>query len=141
MAYREKIAWLSLFAMAVTFGPYFASSAGASRLNGHGPNLRQLELYAVAAVLQMLILGGGRLWLRRQAGGEAGAAPDERDRAIDYRSIRFAYAALIAGMVLVGCVMPFQSSGWSIINAALFMIVAAEVVHYGVVVFSYRRQA
>jgi hypothetical protein len=37
--------------------------------------------------------------------------------------------------------MPFSSNGWSIINAALVMIVAAEVVHYGVVVLSYRRQA
>jgi hypothetical protein len=44
-------------------------------------------------------------------------------------------------MILVGYVMPFNSGGWTIINAALFMIVAAELVHYGMVVFSYRRQA
>ena len=48
---------------------------------------------------------------------------------------------LYAGMILVGCVMPFNSNGWSIVNAALFMIIAAEAVHYAVVVFSYRRQA
>jgi len=29
----------------------------------------------------------------------------------------------------------------SIVNAALFMIIVAELVHYGVVVVSYRRQA
>jgi hypothetical protein len=58
-----------------------------------------------------------------------------------HRSIRSAYYLLIVGMILVGCVMPFHSSGWAIINAALFMIVAAELVHYSVVVFSYRRQA
>ena len=55
------------------------------------------------------------------------------------RSISSAYYVLIAGMIVVGCVMPFSASGWSIINAALVMIVAAEVVHYGVVVLSYRR--
>jgi len=44
-------------------------------------------------------------------------------------------------MILVGCVMPFNSGGWKIVNAALFMIVAAEVVHYGVAAVSYRRQA
>ncbi len=36
--------------------------------------------------------------------------------------------------------MPFSFSGWAIVNAALLMIVAAEVVHYGVVVVSYRSQ-
>jgi hypothetical protein len=44
-------------------------------------------------------------------------------------------------MILVGCVMPFNASGWRIVNAALAMIVAAEVVHYATVVFSYRRYA
>jgi len=37
--------------------------------------------------------------------------------------------------------MPFTSSGWTIINAALFTIVAAEIVRCGVIVVSYRRQA
>ena len=44
-------------------------------------------------------------------------------------------------MIVEGCVMPFNSSEWRIINAALFMIIAAEVVHYGVIVFDYRRQS
>jgi len=54
---------------------------------------------------------------------------------------RAAYGVLIAGMILVRCVMPFNSSGWRIINAALAMIVLAEVVHYVTVVISYRRFA
>ena len=48
---------------------------------------------------------------------------------------------LIAGMIMVGVMMPFNSGGWKIVNAALFMIVTAEVVHHGVAVASYRRQA
>ena len=56
------------------------------------------------------------------------------------RSVTFAYYVLIVGMILVGCVMPFHSSGWEIVNAALFMIVAAEIVHYAIIVISYRRQ-
>lgn len=43
-------------------------------------------------------------------------------------------------MILVGCVMPFTHTGWSIVNAALFMIVTAELVGYGLVVLTYRRQ-
>ena len=140
MPYREKTAWLSLIAMAVTFGPYFTIVALRS-LPEAVPNLRQLGLFALAAMVQMLILGAGHLYLRRGSPQDAQTPPDERDRAIKGRSISSAYYVLIAGMILVGCVMPFSSSGWSIINAALVMIVGAEVVHYGVVVLSYRRQA
>ena len=134
MPYREKTAWLSLLAMVVTFGPYFAMTA--ARASEPMPNLRQLGWFAVTAIAQMLILGVGRLYLRHGSTEE-----DERDQAIMRRSVSSAYYVLIGGMILVGCVMPFNSSGWSIINAALFMIIAAEAVHYGVVVFSYRRQA
>jgi hypothetical protein len=139
MPYREKIAWLSLIAMGVTFGPYFAIVASLHR--EPLPDLRQLGQLAVAAIAQMLILGLGRLYIRYRSPDEARTPPDERDRAIASRSISSAYYVLIAGMILVGCVMPFNLSGWTIINAALFMIVAAEVVHYGVIVVSYRRQA
>ena len=141
MSYREKTAWLSLIAMAVTFGPYFVLVASGGLPAESMPNLRQLGSYAVVAVVQMLILGAGHLYLRRVSGQEARTPPDERDIAIMRRSISWAYYALITGMILVGCVMPFNSNGWAIINAALFMIVAAEVIHYGVVVFSYRRQS
>jgi hypothetical protein len=139
--YREKTAWLSLIAMAVTFGPYFTIVAARSLPTEALPNLRQLGLFAVAAIVQVLILGVGHLYLGRVSPQEARTPPDERDRAIMRRSISAAYYVLIAGMILVGVVLPFTASGWPIINAALLTIVAAEVVHYGVVVLSYRRQA
>jgi hypothetical protein len=127
--------------MAITFGPYFAITAAGMRPAEAVPNFRQLALFGAAAVLQLLILGAGHLYLRHESPEEAGAPPDERDRAIMQRSISSAYYVLIAGMILVGCIMPFTARGWGIINAALLMIVAAEIVHYGVVVVSYRRQA
>jgi hypothetical protein len=141
MPYREKTAWLSLLAMFVTFGPYFTVIATRALPSEPMPNLRQLDLLAVTTIVQVLILGLGHLYLWRASAQEARMPLDERDQAIKRRSVSSAYYVLIAGMILVGCVMPFNSSGWTIINAALFMIIAAEVVHYGVVVFSYRRQA
>lgn len=141
MPYREKTAWLSLIAMAVAFGPYFAIVEASSHSRPSGASLRQLGLFAVAAVVQMAILGLGHLYLNRGSPGEARTPLDERDITIMRRSISFAYYVLIGGMILVGCVMPFNSSGWTIVNAALAMIVLAEVAHYGVVVMSYRRQA
>jgi hypothetical protein len=140
MPYREKIAWLSLLAMVVTFGPYFTIIAARALPSEPMPDLRQLGLFGVTAIVQMLILGVGHLYLGRKSPQEAHSPPDERDRAIMRRSVSSAYYVLIAGMILVGCVMPFKSSGWTIINAALVMIITAEVVHYGVIVLSYRRQ-
>src|SRR5271170_2678976 len=104
MPYREKTAWLSLIAMVVAFGPYFTIVASLHR--EPLPNLRQLGLFAVAAIVQMLILGLGHLYLGRRSPEEARTPPDERDRAIIRRSISSAYYLLIAGMILVGCVMP-----------------------------------
>jgi hypothetical protein len=78
--------------------------------------------------------------LKRTSPQDAGAPPDERDRAIMRRSISFDYYVLIAGMIVVGCIMPFSFTGWAIINAALLMLVVAEVVHYSAVVVSYRSQ-
>ena len=141
MAYREKAGWLSLFAMVVTFGPYFTITGLHSVPSEALPNLRQVGLFAVAAVVQAMILGAGHLYLRRGAVQEARMGLDERDGAIKRESISWAYYVPIAGTIVVGCVMPFNSSGWSIVNAALFMMIAAEMVHYGVVVFSYRGQA
>ena len=140
MPYREKTAWLALIAMVITFGPYFAIVAVAQPHDESLPNLRQLGLFAVAAVAQMLILCAGHLYLRSRSPQDARTPPDERDRAIMRRSISFAYYVLIAGMIVVGCIMPFSFAGWAIINAALLMLVGAEFVHYGVVVVSYRRQ-
>ena len=142
MPYREKIAWLSLIAMAVTFGPYFVfaavfgDSAGAEL-----PGLHFLIPFGVAAITQAVLLGLGHWFLRRRSPLDARTPLDERDRAIDRRSLTLAYYALIAGMILVGVVMPFNAGGWSIINAALFAIIIAEVVHYTCVVTSYRLQS
>ena len=138
MPYREKVAWLSLIAMAVTFGPYFALMAIAPPTEPL-PDLRSMGWFAAAAGTQMLILGGGHLWLRIRSPHDARAPADERDRAITRRSVGVAYYVLIAGMILVGCVMPFNSGGWTLINAGVLMIVLAEVVHHGVAVWGYRR--
>ncbi|GLY19563.1 hypothetical protein Kisp01_65770 [Kineosporia sp. NBRC 101677] len=140
MPYREKIAWLSLIAMAVTFGPYFAFAAapgGGDRL----PGLHLLVPFGTAAIAQAVLLGLGHWFLRRRSPLDARMPLDERDRAIDRRSVTLGYYALIAGMILVGVVMPFNAEGWSIVNAALFAIIIAEVVHYASVVTSYRLQS
>ena len=141
LPYREKTAWLALVAMVVTFGPYFAVVASGVLPREALPNLRQLGLFGAIAVAQGIIQGIGHLYLSRMSPQEARMPPDERDRAITRRAFSAAYYVLIAGVIEVGVIMPFNASGWTIINAALFTIVAAEIVRCGVIVVSYRRQA
>jgi hypothetical protein len=139
--YREKTAWLSLIGMAITFGPYFVLAAIHAQPATALPDVHELVIFAVAAVAYALIVAVGTLVLYRKEPQDARAPLDERDLAIQRRSMSIAYYILMIGMVEVGVVMPFNAGGWKIIHAALFMIVAADLVRYGVVVFSYRRQA
>src|SRR5262249_23517635 len=119
MPYREKIAWLSLAALAVAFIPYFAIVAAVPFRDQAMPNLHMLALYAAAAAVRVLILGAGHLYLRRGSPEDARTPPDERDLAIKHRSLSAAYYVLVAGMILVGVVMPFSTGGWAIVNTAI----------------------
>lgn len=141
MPYRERTAWLSLIAMLVAFTPYFAGVKAGWIVFGRMPDLHLLGCYVAVVAVQVAILAAGTAYLRLKFSAEATEPADERDRAIALRSMRIAYYVLLTGAILVGCVMPFRSVGTEIVNAALFMIVVAELAHYGVMVFSYRRQA
>ena len=141
MSYREKLAWLSLGAVALTFGPYFAIVAAGASGTDAMPNLGRLSLLGIAVVAQALLILGGRLVLSLRFREDSRASADERDLAIERRSVVAAYYVLIVGMIVVGCVMPFNSGGWAIVDTGLLAIVAAELVHYGVAVANYRKQA
>ena len=125
----------------VTFGPYFAVIASGGLPGDAVPDLRKLGVYAGVALSQVVILGIGHLVLRHLSPQDAGSPLDERDLQIRHRAANWAYGVLLTGMILVGVVMPFTEHGWLVVNAALFMIVAAEMVRYAIVVASYRRQA
>lgn len=140
MSYREKVAWLSLLAMLVAFGPYFAVVA-LHPPDDALPNLRQLWLFGMAVAVQVGILAVGHAVFRLRTPAEAREPADERDLAIQRRSVSIAYGTLIAGVILVAIVMPFYASGWAIVNGAIFAIVLAELVSYGVAVVAYRRQS
>ena len=141
MSYREKLAWLSLFSIAVAFIPYFTWVALTRDAGAEMPDFRQLIVYGIAACVRMAVLGTGYLVLASREGAAARLPADERDLAIRQRATSIAFYVLMAGMILVGVIMPFSETGWSIVNAALFMIVLAEVVLGGMIVFSYRKQS
>src|ERR1700678_2424827 len=130
MAYREKAAWLSLGAIVVAFVPYF--TVAALRAQTETALIPQLELYTIAVGVQLLILAAGYWYLRRQSPSDAAMPADERDIAIANRSTTVAYYVLMAGTIVVGCVMPFSNPGFAIVNAAFFAIILAQVVRYSV---------
>lgn len=142
MTYKEKVAWLSLVAMVITFGPYFTMVAlHAQSGEVHAmPDLRQLVTYGLVVVVQLIILGIGHLYLRFTSPDEWRTPADERDLAIMQRATTWGYYVLLTGMIFVGCIVPFTAGGWTIVNGALFSIIAAETVRYAVVVTNYRRQ-
>ncbi|WP_298089738.1 hypothetical protein [uncultured Sphingomonas sp.] len=125
---------MTLLVMVVAYGAYFALVRASER-----SMLDMLLLFGGVAIAQAVIMIVGSILLAVQAGKEARAKADERDRAIDRRGTRIAYFVLLTGMIVVGVVMPFSKQGWQISNAALLALVAAEIVRYGVVVASYRR--
>lgn len=141
MPYREKTAWLSLFAMIVTFGPYFIHVALDSRPPRPLPDLHEIVYYAAITIAELIILGLGHLIFQIKSPDEARTPLDERDQAIKRLSVSSAYYVLIFGMIQVGCIMPFVARGWSLVHASIFMIVAAELTRLSVIVISYRRQA
>jgi len=51
----------------------------------------------------------------------------------------YAYYVLMAGIIIVGCVMPFLAGGWTLVHATLLAIAAAEFVHSGLIIHGYRR--
>jgi len=57
--YREKTAWLSLIAMVVAYGPYFAIVAAGFHRGEPLPGLHQLVLFASASVARLIMLGAG----------------------------------------------------------------------------------
>lgn len=134
MAYREKIAWLAMAAMAIAYGGFFTAMWLAEQW-GQASMLAFLALFAAASLVRVAIEGVGRIAIAADAGEPA----DERDRAIARRGAAAAYYVLMAGMILVGMVMPFGGQGWRISNAALLGLAIAETVRYGIILFSYRR--
>lgn len=138
MAFREKIAWLSLAAMAIAYGIYFSLAVHAAA-RGTASTLSLTGLLGAVLACQALVVLIASVAIAIASGRDASAPADERDRAIARRGAAIAYFVLMAGVILVGCVMPFSHHGWEIVNAALLALVTAEIVRYGAIVLSYRR--
>jgi uncharacterized membrane protein len=135
MSPLEKRAWLMLWTMSPIYLVYFAVQIAAPAwLTGILPRIACLAAasggHGVVYVIGLLVL------MARERG--QGLMADERDHAIEASATRIAYYVLMAGAVLVGMVMPFTKTGWSLVNAALLSIVLAEGLRNLLIVRGYR---
>jgi uncharacterized membrane protein len=131
---KERFAWSWIAALVLVFGTYF--TAVKVRSHAELPFLTQIGMLAIALSVLALLAIAVHLVGRRDAGS---TSFDERDRLIQARSTSAGYYVLMAGMIVVGCVMPFSSGKWDIVHAALLSIAIAEIVSSGLVVAAYRR--
>jgi hypothetical protein len=138
MAFREKIAWLTLVTMVVAYGIYFGIVGPAARF-GEGRMLDIIWSFGLIATAHAIAMIVGSILIAILSRKEASAPADERDRAIARRGGTIGYYVLMAGTILVGVVMPFSEPPWKIVNTALLAIVIAGVACQVVILWSYRR--
>lgn len=161
MSNREKGAWVELIALIAIWGFYFASligSASAIETEGFSPvmGLR----FAICAVLSILAGSASGLLVDLLSRGRRSAARDEREAWAGLRATRIAHGALIvlifclatlalllgafAGETIAGQVNAalsgFLGNGLVLFaNAALAILVLAELVHYAALIVFLRR--
>ena len=138
MAFREKIAWLTLGTMLVAYTVYFTVVGPAAGF-GEARMVDIIWSFGLVAAAQAVAMVVGAIAIAVTATKEASTPADERDRAIARRGATIGYYVLVGGMIIVGVVMPFSEAPWKIVNAALLAIVLAEVTRQAVVLLSYRR--
>ena len=136
MTAREQFSWVWLIILAATYLPYFAAVVWL-RETGQATFITQIVLFAGATIVQVALIAIASAVIALRTGDPDKL--DERDRAIAHRAAAIAYHVLMAGIIVVGCLMPFNRSGWDIFQAAVFAIALAEVVRLTLVIRAYRR--
>ncbi|HEY9133723.1 MAG TPA: DUF2178 domain-containing protein [Dyella sp.] len=135
---RERFAWVWVTALVVVFGTYF-TVVGIQQSQATPSFVARMGTLAIALGSLGIIAGVTHLIIRLGNARHEAAVPDERDHLIEWRAASVAYYVLMAGMVLVGCVMPFGNSTWNMVHMALLTIAIAEIAHHGMIVLGYRR--
>lgn len=135
MTAREQFSWVWLAILLVTYIPFFALVI-AQRGGPEPSGLAQVWLLAWATITQIVLIAIASVVIRLRTGNPDDL--DERDRAIAHRAATRAYFVLMAGFIVVGCVMPFSDSGWQLVHATVFCIAVSEIVRLVLVVRAYR---
>lgn len=136
MSFREKSAWISLLSMAGIYGFYFWSVIHARQ--GSGFHFGGLLGTIITLVVVQVVLTVAIAIFKPT---EAKAPRDERDKFIELRATRFAYAGLATGIAFACFFGAFSPPIVFNTNALLFILVAAEIMRSACQIVQYRRGA
>jgi len=135
MSFREKGAWISLLSMAGIYGIYFWTVI---RHTSHSSGFGGLLGTIIALVVVQVVLN---ITVAIFAPAEAKAPRDERDKLIELRAMRFAYAGLATGIALACFFGAFDPPIVFKTNSLLFILVTAEIMRSACQIIQYRRGA
>jgi hypothetical protein len=137
MSFREKSAWISLLSMLLIYGSYFWSAVHS------GPHFGKVHFSSLLGTIILLVIVQVALSIAVAiiSPRDAKAPRDERDRLIDLRATRFAYAALATSVAFACFFGAFNPPIIFNTNARLFLLVLAEVLRSGCQIVQYRRGA
>jgi hypothetical protein len=137
MGFREKSAWISLLSMCVIYGVYFWSvvQTGSHATGMHFGGLLQTIIALVVVQVGLTIA------VAVLAPGDAKAPHDEREKLIELRATRVAYAGLATSVAMACFFGAFDPPIVFNTNALLFLLVTAEILRSSCQVIQYRRGA
>jgi hypothetical protein len=132
MPFREKTAWISFLSTAAIYAVYFWALRHGSDVFG-GLLGTVIALVVVQVVLTIAVAVS--------APDEAKAPRDEREKLIELRATRVAYAGLATSVAMACFFGGFEPPVVFNANALLFLLVAAELLRSGCQIALYRRDA
>lgn len=137
MPFREKTAWISLISMTGIYGIYFWTVIRA------GEQARDFRFSGLMAtvialiIVQILLTGIAAI----MAPKDANRPRDEREKLIELRATRMAYAGLATGICLACLFGALDPPIVFDTNSLLMVLVTAELVRSGSQIVQYRRSA
>lgn len=137
MPFREKTAWISLLSMSGIYSLYFWSVIKAGRQSGH-PHYGALLTTVIALVIVQVVL---IVVVAIVSPRDAKAPRDEREKLIELRATRVAYAGLATSVALACFFGAFEPPIVFNANALLFLLVTAEILRSACQIIQYRRGA
>src|SRR5258706_3386965 len=137
MSFREKCSWISVLSMSGIYGFYFWAVIHAGPRPGGFHFRGLLESIIALVVAQIVLTTAVAIFTPR----EAKAPRDERDKLIELRAMRVAYAGLATSFALACLFGAFNPPIVFNTNSLLFILVTAEIMRSACQIIQYRRGA